>query len=460
VLERSLLPAETQQTLLERVGGNPLYAEQFAQLYLERGSAEDLPLPETLQGIVAARLDGLSAGEKAVLQDASVMGKVFWTGAIHRDVNEATPLLHSLERKGFVTRQRRSSLESESEWAFAHMLLRDVAYGQIPRAGRARKHREAAEWIESLGRPEYHAELLAHHWTSALELARAAGQEAAELEAPARIARAAAGDRAFSVNAYAVAATHYEGALALCPPDDPARPQLLYRRAHALYIATGDTALTPLEEACDALVAAREDDAAAEAEALLSRIWSMRGRSQESNEHLRRAERLAGETPSPVSARVLAFAARDRTLAGDHSVALGLATRALEVARALEFPELEAHALASVGTAKKSAGDTTGTDDLEEALGSRSPSTRPTRRRSWATWASPPGTRATCFERPSSTARRGASPSGSATGPGYGLPAGTSREAPSSSATGTGRSARWSCSSPSARGARRTASSR
>ncbi|HSI97285.1 MAG TPA: AAA family ATPase, partial [Gaiellaceae bacterium] len=123
VLERSLLPAEIQKALLERAEGNPLYAEQFAQLYLERGSAEDLPLPETLQGIVAARLDGLSGEEKAALQDASVFGKVFWTGALGRK-GEATALLHSLERKGFLTRQRRTSVEGEDEWAFAHMLLR------------------------------------------------------------------------------------------------------------------------------------------------------------------------------------------------------------------------------------------------------------------------------------------------------------------------------------------------
>ena len=84
VLERAVLPAETQQRLLERSDGNPLYAEQFAQLYLERGAADDLPLPETLQGIIAARVDGLSGDEKGVLQDASVMGKVFWTGATKR----------------------------------------------------------------------------------------------------------------------------------------------------------------------------------------------------------------------------------------------------------------------------------------------------------------------------------------------------------------------------------------
>src|SRR5439155_6997798 len=173
ILERSLLPAGIQQALLERSEGNPLYAEQFAQLYLERGSAEDMPLPETLQGIVAARLDGLSAEEKAVLQDASVVGKVFWTGALRRG-DEAIPLLHSLERKGFLTRQRRSSVESEGEWSFAHMLLRDVAYGQIPRGERAEKHRLVAEWIDSLGRPEDHGEMLAHHWRAALELAHVA----------------------------------------------------------------------------------------------------------------------------------------------------------------------------------------------------------------------------------------------------------------------------------------------
>ena len=238
VLERSLLPAEIQQALLERSEGNPLYAEQFAQLYLERGSAEDLPLPETLQGIVAARLDGLSADAKALLQDAAVIGKVFWTGALRRDERGATELLHSLERKGFLTRQRRSSVGSEGEWAFAHMLLRDVVYGQIPRGDRAQKHRQTAEWIQSLGRSEDYAELLAHHWSSALQLARAAGQDTSELAEPTRRALRAAGDRAYAVNAYPAAATYYGEALALWPQEDAERPQLLYRYADALYVAT------------------------------------------------------------------------------------------------------------------------------------------------------------------------------------------------------------------------------
>ncbi len=96
-----------------------------------------------------------------------------------RDVES---LLHGLERKQFVRRERRAAVGGEAEFAFRHILVRDVAYGQIPRAERGEKHEAAARWIESLGRPEDHAELVAHHYAEALDLARAAGRETAELD--------------------------------------------------------------------------------------------------------------------------------------------------------------------------------------------------------------------------------------------------------------------------------------
>jgi class 3 adenylate cyclase len=368
VLERSLLPAEIQEALLERAEGNPLYAEQFAQLYVDRGSADDLPLPETLQGIVAARLDGLSTDEKAVLHDASVVGKVFWTGTLRRDEREATPLLHSLERKGFLTRQRRSSVESEGEWAFAHMLLRDVAYGQIPRAERAQKHRETAEWIESLGRAEDHAELLAFHWRSALELAQAAGQDTAELATLARLAFRAAGDRAYAVNAYPVAAGYYAEALTLWPTESDALPQLDYRYADALYVADDERALNALETARSALLEAGDLETAAGAELSLSRIWWHRGHNDQAREHEERAEELVGGSTSHAGARVLAYIARTRTIAGDAAGGLRLASDALVRAEELHIDELRAHALSTVGLAKGFLGDPTGPEDETRAL--------------------------------------------------------------------------------------------
>jgi class 3 adenylate cyclase/tetratricopeptide (TPR) repeat protein len=366
-LERSVLPAEIQQALLERAEGNPLYAEQFAQLYRERGSAEDLPLPESLQGIVAARLDGLSADAKALLQDAAVIGKVFWTGALRRSEEDVTPLLHALERKGFLTRQRRSSVESEGEWAFAHMLLRDVAYGQIPRGDRVTKHRASAEWIAGLGRPDDHAELLAYHWSSALELARAAGQDTADLVAPTRFALRDAGDRAFAVNAYPGAAAYFGDALPLWP-DDEERPQLLYRLGDALYVANDARADAALEEARDALLASGDRETAAEAEVSLSRIWWQRGQHERARLHETRAEELVGNERSLAAARVLAFIARTRTIGGDLSEGLRLATEAQEMAETLKVEELIAHSLATIGLAKVYLGDPTGEDDEVRAL--------------------------------------------------------------------------------------------
>src|SRR4029434_1146893 len=109
--------------------------------------------------------------------------------------------LHALHRKELVQRARRSSVEGETEYAFRHLLVRDIAYGQIPRADRARRHVETASWIESLGRPDDHAEMLAHHYANALELTRASGGSANGLVTRARDALRDAGIRAASLNA-------------------------------------------------------------------------------------------------------------------------------------------------------------------------------------------------------------------------------------------------------------------
>jgi len=369
LLQRSVLAAESQQALLERAGGNPLYAEQFAELFLERDSADELPLPETLQGIIAARLDGLPEAEKELLRNAAVVGKVFWAAALRREADDAATTLHSLERKGFVRRQKRSSVEGESEFAFAHALVRDVAYGQIARADRGEKHGHTAEWIESLGRPEDHAEMLAYHWRSALELTEASRQPTGELAERARFALREAGDRAFALNSYPAAERYYADALELWPDRDPDRPELLFRRAHALYLVGDERRENALREARDASRAAESTERAAEAEALLASVAWYAGRSDKVMRRLDRAAELAGGAPSAAKARVLSISARLRTLSGEREAGMRIAEEALEMADALGLDELRAHALATIGTAKSiMLGDTTGVTDLERAL--------------------------------------------------------------------------------------------
>ncbi len=357
LLDRTVLPAELQQRLLERAEGNPLYAEEFARLVAEGRQPDELP--ETVQGIIAARIDGLEPEEKALLQDAAVVGKVFWLGAVAGlGQSERWTLeerLHALERKEFVRRERRSSVAAESEYAFRHLLVRDVAYGQIPRAARAEKHRRAAEWLEGLGRAEDQAEMLAHHYLAALVLARAAGQPVGELVEPARRALREAGDRAFALYSFPAAARFYGEALSLAVDTDP---ELAFRRAEALYGSDDEERERALEEAREALVASGATERAAEADALLADVWWTRGESDRCFEHLSRAEELVHDGPaSPGKARVLSQIARYSALAGEVDEPIRIGSEALAIADELGLDELRAHALNNVGIAKGNAGD-------------------------------------------------------------------------------------------------------
>ena len=369
LLARPLLAAEAQQTLLERAGGNPLYAEQFVELYTEQGSTDELTLPETLQGIIAARLDGLPESEKSLLQDAAVVGKVFWASSIGREPEAATASLHSLERKGFVRRQRRSSLEGESEFAFAHALVRDVSYGQIPRAERAHRHRAVADWIDGLGRPEDHAEMLAYHWSSALELVRAAGGDDDVVVERTRRALRAAGDRAAGLNNHLTAAALYEDALELWPMDDSERPDLIFRRARSLHLAGDDRREQALQDASAALVALAEFEPAAEAEAFLAHAAWYRGDRDAVEPHYERAYALlADRGSSPAKARVLALSARFRMLAGNAGDAIRVAREALAIAEEFELDEVRAHALTTIGSSMNRIELSSGRAELENAV--------------------------------------------------------------------------------------------
>jgi class 3 adenylate cyclase/tetratricopeptide (TPR) repeat protein len=368
-----VMPFATQQALLSRAGGNPLYAEQYVRMLAERGETEDFPLPETVQGIIAARLDALPAEEKSLLQTAAVIGKVFWLGAVAQvagaDRRPAELHLHALERKDFVQRARRSSVADEAEYAFLHVLVRDVAYGQIPRGQRAEKHRLAAEWIASLGRTEDHAEMLAHHYLTALELRRAAGQPVDPVSEERALASVSeAGDRAFSLNAFSAAAGFYESALQLAAVASPERARLLYQLGRTRVLA-GDVDPGILAAACDELLACGDVETAAEAEAGLGELCWLRGDRDGAVEHLARARNLVKERePSRAKAYVLSSLSRFLMLANENAEAIRVGSEALEMAEQLGLGELRAHALNNIGTAKVHNGDQTGLKDLERSV--------------------------------------------------------------------------------------------
>ena len=366
---REIAPA-TREYVLARVAGNALYAEQYARLARERRGLEDMPLPDSVRATIAARLDALPQPEKSLIQSAAVFTKGFWTGAaaavegIERRTAEAS--LYALERKQYVQRSRGSSILGESEYTFAHALLREVAYAQLPRAARADRHERAAAWIESLGRSGEHAELLAHHYLAALDLDRAGAGVGQEVRTRACRAFVEAGERTLALHAYEAAARYFERALEVTASADPGHPLLLLRFATALHRSGDMRAQAMLEAARDALSAAEQRHGVSEAETLLAELWSVRGDDDRAHEHLERAlEQLDDAAPEATRARILATAAHLCVLVGEAEAAARHARQALVIAERLGAREVAADILVTLGVARWHLGDREGIADIE-----------------------------------------------------------------------------------------------
>ncbi len=182
LLVRTVLPPESQAPLVASAGGNPLYALEFVRMLADRGVVDDagpIALPDSIQALIAARLDALTPGQRSLLQDAAVVGDHFWSGAVasmNASDADVAERLRELQRRGMIRRSSTQTIEGQDELSFSHGLVRDVAYKQIPRAGRVHRHLAVARWLEETAgdRLEDRAEPLAYHTTEAISLARAA----------------------------------------------------------------------------------------------------------------------------------------------------------------------------------------------------------------------------------------------------------------------------------------------
>jgi class 3 adenylate cyclase/tetratricopeptide (TPR) repeat protein len=356
LLEATMLPAELQQLIRDRAAGNPLFTQEFVALLRDRGlivrtgggwqllGGTDVPLPDSVQAVIAARLDTLGPEAKALVGDAAVIGKVFWAGAVAemggRDPAATVTTLGELVFRQLVAPASRSSMTGEAEYAFGHALVRDVAYEQLPRTGRASRHLAAASWIEAkvTDRVEDFADVLAHHYATALELARAAGEldRAGELEAPALRFLSLAGERALGLDTDAALGS-FERALDLTPPGHPGRPAALARYGEAASDAgrVAD-AVENLEQAIAGFEAAGDPRAAARAAIVLAQA---RDRDPRSLDVLRRAlELLEPLPPGPERIDVLTELAAARWLNEEGARALYDLERATALARELGIP--------------------------------------------------------------------------------------------------------------------------
>jgi len=300
------VPEDIVARVLERAEGNPFFIEEILRMLIDGGQLiarnggwttrdAEMRIPDTVQGVIAARLDQLTFEEKRIAQDAAVVGRIFWLQPLRTMAGggDATDIVAQLERKELVAERAHSMIRGDREFIFRHLLIRDVAYGTIPKALRKTKHRSVADWLADVtrDRPDEFADLLAYHY------------EQAQAWAESFAYTLRLGDRAYALDTYRQALAHYQRAAQFAEQIEPAaddRVHLLVQRGwtHAR-LADYGAALTDLTAARRE---ARDAGAGAwETSALLGIAWVQghRGDYQGNRETTGEALEIARRIGSP-----------------------------------------------------------------------------------------------------------------------------------------------------------------
>ena len=333
-------PAEIVGPILHRSEGNPFFASELLKMMIEDGTIARMPggwtlvrslpsaLPDTVQGVIASRIDLLEPDEKRAIQDASVIGRIFWPGGIARlGTPDAERQVDGLLAKGLARSNEASSVEGERELLFAHVLIRDVAYASIPKARRAQAHAAVGSWIEegTQGRADEFAEILAHHFSLAGDRARSARYA---LLAGQRLLRVFAADEAIAWFDRALEATD--------PSDALMRTEVSFSRGSAReQLGRYEEARSDYEDALRAAREAADVSAEARAFAAATHVLMLLDRYDECLERLPEAlERAASAGLADVEARLLYTAGGLRFGRAEFAAAIPLHEQALSVARA------------------------------------------------------------------------------------------------------------------------------
>jgi class 3 adenylate cyclase/tetratricopeptide (TPR) repeat protein len=358
------LPVELSSRIRARAEGIPLYAVETVRMLLDRGLLEQrgtqygptgpieaLEVPETLQALIAARLDGIDPAERRLLQDASVLGRTFTMRALAavsgRAETELEPLLASLVRKEILGLQTDPRSPERGQYGFLQALVEKVAGDTLARRERKVRHLRAAAHFESgLGWDEEElAEIIASHYVEAYETAPDA-EDGREIRAAACRWLTRAAERSSSLAASGEAERYYDQAAQLAD-DELVRAGLLEQAGVMAWVGgRGDRAEPRLEEAIGLFAAAGESHAAARVSARLAETLWDGGRLAEGLERMERSfDVLSGDPPDGDFATLAAQLGRVQFFAGQVARAAERIELALETAEALRLPEVTSEAL-------------------------------------------------------------------------------------------------------------------
>jgi class 3 adenylate cyclase/tetratricopeptide (TPR) repeat protein/CheY-like chemotaxis protein len=305
------------ETLIANAGGNPLFLEETVRMLREEGLLDlerwqsdemsDVPIPTSVQGLISSRLDRLETKEKQLAHHAAVIGAVFWAGAVaHLGAADAPapedprPGLSELERRDFVAHLEVSTVKNDEEYSFNHILMRDVAYGQVPKGRRARLHLGFTEWVESLpSSADDFVEIVAWHLEQACLLSREVARS--PIDPPIREAAnmlAEAAGRAERRESLREAHRYYTRALDLLDDEHAdLRVGVRLRRADmAMQLGDLKGATDELLEVAEQAAELGRTEVEAEALLLVGDIDQRQGRPSEAHKRLLEAEELAAST--------------------------------------------------------------------------------------------------------------------------------------------------------------------
>jgi len=359
------LPQAAVSSIVARADGVPLYAVETVRmlvadgklrlegdLYVPTGDLTNLAVPDTLTALIAARLDALVPADRAVLQDAAVLGQSFTllglAAVSGADPLELEPRLRALAKREMLTLEADPRSPERGQYAFVQALIREVAYGTLAKRDRKARHLAAARFFEGLGSGEL-AGALAGHYLAAHANATG-GPEAEALAGQARIALRAAAERATALGANDQAVAFLEQALTVISDPDERAATWIQVAGAAEAAAAFPVAERYLTEAIAWHAGQGSAEAAAAASAQLGRMLMFWGRVEPAIEHLERAIQ-AGHASDDVTAELWGQLARARMLHNENEQSIADADRALAAAATADVVPVIADALITKGTA-------------------------------------------------------------------------------------------------------------
>ena len=365
------LPEATTAAIVDRAEGIPLYAIETVRMLIATGKLEqredgtvvptgdlaelaELAVPETLQALIASRLDALDPADRSLALDAAVLGQSFTVGGLAavsgRSEEELAPRMRTLVRRELLTLVVDPRSPERGQYQFVQALIREVAYNTLARKDRKTRHLAAARWFESLGEAEL-AGALAGHYLAATALAQP-GAEADALATQARIALKAAGDRASALNVPIQAIAFYEQAISVAT--DPADRAELHELAGDCASSASDfgSADVHLENAVELRRSLGDRSELAHTTANRIRALLSGRRTEGAREVLDAALAEFADlgTDSPGGMRLRSQAARFEQLKGEYSRAAELIEPVLDAAEHSDELLVLADALVTKGT--------------------------------------------------------------------------------------------------------------